>query len=176
MDREENRRPDPRRTSLRPRAAMSPVIGVTILVVIMMALTLLILFLVEFTGSDDEGPPELVFEFNETGEYAEVEQHSFGVTWDEFQVNMGEPGRFALVGGQVHELDDALVFVPVNESRPVEEGDRIHFCRSDEQGPVEVTVRHEASGQVMDQGLFSQVAQCPDDPRGGEGDNVQPGS
>lgn len=169
MDCEENAWTKAGGARLRPRTAMSPVAGVTILVAVMMALTLLILFLVEFMGSDDAGTPELVFEFNETGQYAEVEQHSSGVTWEEFQLNMDEPGRFALVGGQVHDLDDALVFVSLNESRTVEEGDRIHFCRLDGEGPVEVTVRHEASEQIMDQGLLSQVPQCPDEPRGGDG-------
>ncbi len=149
-------------------SGMSPVIGVAILVAIVMALALAMLIFFEFDGSDAQQAPELGVDFNETGEYAEVDHHTPGVTWSEFQFNMDEPARFALVGGQVHQPEED-VFMSVNASDLVEAGDRIHFCRIGGEGPLDVTLRHEASEEIVDHGVFSVVSQCPEVPQNGDG-------
>lgn len=146
---------------------MSPVTGVLIMVGVVMVLTVAIIVTVSLMGPDEEPAPEMSFSFNETGQYAEVDEHSPGLSWDGLQVSMDRAGRFALAGGPVHEADTALMFLTVDDDRSVQEGDRIHFCLDDGEGALQVTIRDYRSGEVVDRGSITQVAQCPEIPRQG---------
>lgn len=131
------------------------------ILVSVMAMIAVALVLMEPTPDVEPAMPEVEFAENRTRGDVVVESVLTEAAWDEFQVRLSKPGGFVL-SGQEMARPDPMVFESVAKERAMQEGDRIVFCEKADDSPMEVVLRHEASGEMLAKWTFVALHHCDD--------------
>lgn len=110
--------------------------------------------------SDRPPPPRMELRSNETADMVRVVSSEPELSWEEFDVKLRYTGAFTLSGSDEIVHGEHLVFTEIDLDDPVEPGDHFHVCRYGEGLPQVVTLRHEATLQLVGIWHFSEVSTC----------------
>ncbi len=148
--------------------AVSPVIGVILMVAITVVLAAVVFVLVsDLGGGDANAQPAISWKQSEAGDYAEVTSAEADADWSEFELKMSQDGRFRV--GAVPLTGDATTVSPDGVAGEwvtmiaggIGGGDKLYFCVDSSAGPaLTVTLRHIDSNAVAKEFSFNSVAQC----------------
>jgi hypothetical protein len=81
--------------------------------------------------------------------------------WQDLQLQMGESGDFWVSGMEGDVEAPPFVFMPFPYEGFVEEGASIRFCVYERTGPMDVSLRHVPSGQIMERWVAQEPPLCP---------------
>jgi len=144
--------------------AVSPVIGVILMVAITVVLAAVVFVLVsELASEKREAPAAIGFSKDEANDRIDVARAEADLDWSQLEIRSA-----ALVAGLVYDRnaaaglgDTAVTSVPTALSaKSLDGGDYLEFCATLPASDVEILLLHPASNAVVYRATFTSVAAC----------------
>ena len=143
--------------------AVSPVIGVILMVAITVVLAAVVFVLVSDLGDTGEDAPDVSFQKDETNDRLKVITAPADLNWNEFQIKTdGDNLTYDLNGAATSADTDTFAGAYVTlETASLSGGDFLELCgTAADETEVTVQIRHSVSNSLVYETKFSTVAAC----------------
>lgn len=152
-------------TFRRNEEAVSPVIGVILMVAITVVLAAVVFVLVQDLGGNQNSAPAVSFTMDESKDRMSVAKTDTGLNWNEFQIRVlgnatGTTIYYAINSDATNLTTELTSTLNTMDTSAVSGSDFLDFCASTADTTVQIIIVHEASQQQMKDHTFNSVAVC----------------
>lgn len=141
--------------------AVSPVIGVILMVAITVVLAAVVFVLVSDLGDQGSNAPDLGFSKDEQDDQLTVSRADTGLNWTEFEIRADQDVTYTLNG--LNSTDLAENVADEGPARNLRGGDVFAFCGTGATASLEdvtITIRHIESNSQVASFEFTTISAC----------------